>query len=473
MGEGMENNVNKGKKVLLNDKIAIFNFLKRVNITMIITITMIIIFVYLFIYIPMGQELQSSLTNNLIEHGHINYHSVESSVQRAREGATSLSSRTMIKTAIEEYYKGNMTLDDLKLYTLEKYNDGAKALNNVIYAERIVKGNSIAKYNISNSFIPKYNKIDIKSLVAPVIDFNIEESIVIIYSPIVINSETVGFDYVLYTLSNQLDLLCTNGLMVDLINAEEYNEIFDKSKVVKIGNDMILLEAENDFYVISNMEGIYFYTKQGKVDLFKPLTEVTSRIFIGSIAISITFLLAMYIFIIRYAQGEIKILEESRKEFRTIAYIDQLTGAYSRRYLEVWNSTYKIIDEEYAIVMVDVDNFKGINDVYGHSTGDLVLKTIAETVMNHSRQSDIVVRFGGDEFLLILPSANTINAKELMIRIEKNIGSLEILPIPISISYGISDFTGHDTFEKYIKEADQLMYENKTGKKVKESEKAL
>lgn len=464
MGDLMKDG-NRKNKELINDKIAIFNFLKRVTITAIFLISIIVLYVYFFIYIQMSQELKSSLLDKFVESGNINYYLIKSSIQRAEEGANSLSSRTMIRAAIEEYLDGDISLEELKIYTKDKYIDGAKALDNIIYAERIVEEGSIAKYDISNFSIPEFNLNKINSLDAISIEFDIHQSVALIYSPIKTDRGIIGYDYIIYMIKDQLDLLCTAEMMVDLIDDCGCNNILEYSKVLKSEGDMMLLETPIDFYVLYEIGDVKLYTKENKSNLLKPLTRVINHIIIASIVLFIIINIAIYIFIIRYAHDEIKGLDESRKEFKRIAYLDQLTGAYSRRFLEVWNKSYRKDDENYSLVMIDVDDFKKINDVFGHAVGDLVLKGIAECIMKNSRETDIVVRFGGDEFLLILPCSSIDEAKKLMVRVEKHIASIEGISVPIFISYGISSFTKEEAYEKAIKEADELMYKNKIGKK--------
>ena len=110
--------------------------------------------------------------------------------------------------------------------------------------------------------------------------------------------------------------------------------------------------------------------------------------------------------------------------------------------------------------MIDVNDFKKINDTYGHSEGDLVLKEVAKTIMSELRDTDILVRFGGDEFLLILPYSNIGETKKIMEKIEKQLYSMESVSVPVTISFGISSFI-EESYEEAIKVIDKLMYKDK------------
>jgi GGDEF domain-containing protein len=81
-------------------------------------------------------------------------------------------------------------------------------------------------------------------------------------------------------------------------------------------------------------------------------------------------------------------------------YMDALTGAYNRRYYE---DQLKSVDMVAGVAMIDLDDFKFYNDTYGHNAGDLVLETVVKIIRNNIRKTDMLVRFGGDEFLLVMP----------------------------------------------------------------------
>lgn len=155
---------------------------------------------------------------------------------------------------------------------------------------------------------------------------------------------------------------------------------------------------------------------------------------------------------------------------------DSLTSLYNRRYL-MESAKYLIAlskrqHESLSIMMVDIDNFKIINDTYGHGVGDIAIKMIAQIVKACSRKSDIAARFGGEEFILLLPNTKTEEAKIIAEKIRQKI---EVLKIPINehylmltVSIGIAptDTQYHETMnENFWEIADEALYEAKrTGK---------
>ncbi len=156
-----------------------------------------------------------------------------------------------------------------------------------------------------------------------------------------------------------------------------------------------------------------------------------------------------------------------QSQLREQAIRDALTNLFNRRYLEetLERELARAAREVYplCIVMMDIDHFKNVNDVYGHEAGDLVLKTLAETVKNQSRQGDFVCRFGGEEFVLVMPNITIDVAKERVNSLHKSISSLYItfgrFNLNVTISMGISWYPRHgETKEDLLRTADRALY---------------
>lgn len=150
-------------------------------------------------------------------------------------------------------------------------------------------------------------------------------------------------------------------------------------------------------------------------------------------------------------------LEESRNKLSMLVDIDPLTGVYNRRKLRAYVDS---IDEGF-LVFVDIDKFKSINDKWGHQMGDKCLIYLANMLKKIFRNKDGLFRYGGDEFLLILPN---IEKTVLLSRIKQLKQSLRNPPywcIPISISVGFSPFGKKISFSQALKMADKMMYSEK------------
>lgn len=154
------------------------------------------------------------------------------------------------------------------------------------------------------------------------------------------------------------------------------------------------------------------------------------------------------------------------KELERIATIDQLTNIFNRRKLNEMLQANKELADRYAIpfgvIMIDIDNFKKVNDFYGHSVGDITLQTFASIMIEHSRKSDIVGRWGGEEFLIIIPHATKesimIFAENLRIKIE-NYNFKDIQHATASL--GVSIFTKDDSYDEVVARADKALYNSK------------
>jgi diguanylate cyclase (GGDEF)-like protein len=150
-----------------------------------------------------------------------------------------------------------------------------------------------------------------------------------------------------------------------------------------------------------------------------------------------------------------------------MAVTDSLTGLYVRRYFMVKLQEEIHRAERYnkplSIVMVDLDRFKKINDTYGHDAGDRALKTISQFFQRNIRDVDAIGRYGGEEFVMLIPDADKEAAFCLAERLRKELAKvkLEDLP-PITISLGIATYPSDGTdIEELIKKADAAMYEAK------------
>jgi diguanylate cyclase (GGDEF)-like protein/PAS domain S-box-containing protein len=151
---------------------------------------------------------------------------------------------------------------------------------------------------------------------------------------------------------------------------------------------------------------------------------------------------------------------KAEEKIRYIGYHDQLTDLYNRYYFEACEKELKDI-ALLSVIMTDVNGLKLINDTYGHETGDKLLKTYADLLRRSFKQSDLIFRWGGDEFIVILKNTEEAKSWELCNRLIKYCGETLVKDIPLSISVGISSKLKGDDIGKAIREAEDMMYKNK------------
>lgn len=145
-----------------------------------------------------------------------------------------------------------------------------------------------------------------------------------------------------------------------------------------------------------------------------------------------------------------------------LLYIDSLTSVYNRRY---YDEHFQGSDNIQAMVVIDVDNFKHINDNYGHDVGDIVLQNIAQTVLSCVRKTDAVIRYGGDEFVIIFFCIPANIFEKKLERIRYSVDSLIIDGHPeLHMTVSIGGGYGTGTAKGLFKAADSMMYQSKNTK---------
>ncbi|MBU1216798.1 diguanylate cyclase [bacterium] len=162
--------------------------------------------------------------------------------------------------------------------------------------------------------------------------------------------------------------------------------------------------------------------------------------------------------------NEINILLQSQnKEFETMASTDALTGLFNRyKFSELFVSTYKTMmlrDSKMSLILLDIDFFKKVNDTYGHNNGDRVIVKVAQALQHIVRNIDIVCRWGGEEFVVLLPTASIENAIAIAEKIRVYVENMEIPEVgKITISCGISEVEYEDNMKRVIERADKALY---------------
>jgi len=172
---------------------------------------------------------------------------------------------------------------------------------------------------------------------------------------------------------------------------------------------------------------------------------------------------------VKYIQT-LKQLEKKNEELLELSVTDPLTGLYNRRFVleqlrnEIWRK--KRHKKKLAVLLLDIDNFKSVNDNYGHTIGDLVLKEVAVRIKELVRKTDIVSRYGGEEFLIVLTEIDTPKLIQLSDRIRSAIEAVkfDIESLKITVSGGLC-LIGEHCVDDAIAEADEKLYEAKNGGK--------
>lgn len=172
------------------------------------------------------------------------------------------------------------------------------------------------------------------------------------------------------------------------------------------------------------------------------------------------------------SDAAIMTVRQQLRELRRTTRTDALTKIGNRQFLE---GRLRAVIAEYenqgggaAVVFIDIDNFKRFNDTYGHDIGDKVICMVAATLKHNLRNTDVVGRWGGEEFLAILYDVNSFDALKFVCEKLRTLVDFSRLDLPdkslnVTISIGATLLLPHDTPESFVRRSDELMYQSKKG----------
>jgi len=162
-------------------------------------------------------------------------------------------------------------------------------------------------------------------------------------------------------------------------------------------------------------------------------------------------------------------LNSMNESLRILATMDSLTGVFNRRTilesLEKELRRSQRYGKVFSMIIMDIDFFKNVNDTYGHQTGDKVLRSVCDNIKANIRVNDVIGRYGGEEFLIIMPETDTdhaaIAAEKLRLAIGSNPLSEENTRVKVTASFGVSSYRQNDDTKMIIARVDKALYESK------------
>lgn len=278
--------------------------------------------------------------------------------------------------------------------------------------------------------------------------------------PVYLDNEFKGvfsIDIGLHTIQKIVNKNIKYGRLYLLKSNDTILSLKDTSKLIKKLN----YENRDDIYykkitIFDNkLKFVYIIDKNKKrlIVLKKSLPLILVSVFIFFIINIIFYLLLL------------------TKKIKLLSNTDPLTSLLNRRAMEEKIHTLLNISQRYeqdiSFLMLDLDNFKKINDTYGHQAGDEILVAVSNILMKDCRKSDLVSRYGGEEFLICLSNTEIHKAYKLAERIRIDISKLKIPTIDtqITVSIGCTEHIFNEHIEKTINRADKLLYEAKVNGK--------
>lgn len=254
------------------------------------------------------------------------------------------------------------------------------------------------------------------------------------------------------TLGYQMEDLPKNvgfEFFTERLHPDDYQPVMDNMREHLQG----LRDSYEVEYRIRSIDGTYvWYYDRGKV---------TKRDTDGKVLV-----VSGIVFDISKNKRIQKRLKEANEKLNLMAITDALTGCFTRRYmistLEQEIKKAKADQIPLSLMMLDIDHFKTVNDQFGHDMGDLVLKNIVRIILEHLEGTASLCRWGGEEFIILLPATQ----KEKAIQCAENIRSqLSHTPLPqvgiVTASFGVSSYTTGESMASLIQKADGLMYQSK------------
>lgn len=446
--------------------------LQKIRFSILVTMCLIALGSYLLVTQPLRQVLKKSIQQNYIYAAEGVAYTLDNFIEHSMYAAASLSGRSMIKQAMADYKNGRLSLAELQAYTRPEYEDGFAALENLTGAVRMMDNQIIAEQGtVFREKIENVREID---KITPHIDP--AQLMLTIYSPIRDGEDIIGYDIVFVQMSALMHGVHENYMEHKIYSARETEENLAGKELIQHGSEGGRLASDGKVtWYVKPLKHTDFYFVASAPDriIYNPLHSTLARV---------TFTLPVFIFFViivinNYAFGSIgklaKKLEERKNWYKQAALTDQLTGVFSRRHFneifeQYLNGTVPV-QAPLAIAMTDVNNFKHINDTYGHLTGDEVLREIACVLKTHVRSEDKVIRYGGDEFLLLLKDCTLETAEKVLSRVNKTLQANSKFNFPIEISYGISIIRGKEELPQAIQAADARMYKMKEKNKVQDN----
>jgi diguanylate cyclase (GGDEF)-like protein len=294
--------------------------------------------------------------------------------------------------------------------------------------------------------------------------------------PLIYHNRLVGSFEISFSINNLIKYMFENekmALVVDKKNISKYIYKNERNilKTCKLnenyyiwGNICKLFQHKHnvDFYKnINIVENILVFSypikdfnnkKEGYILFLQPENSIYALNEVKNNCKRLQIIIIILYFVILIMIIGVHIYYKSKRQ----AEIDYLTKVYNRKGCV---EKLKMLDH-YSLLVIDIDHFKKINDKYGHDVGDLILKELAHLLSENVRKdSDIVCRWGGEEFLVILKNTNKENALKVAEKLRKIIGNHDFRGIKVTISIGLNEF--EDNFEKTFKLADIKLYQAK------------
>lgn len=416
------------------------------------------------------------ISNSITEPLYLSDHFIHEFSMFGHENVLEMLKSKQIQTDLSEFSLVLTHQGTKRDYCVERVNVKYKQLHAVLFVLSdktlsLEEMSSNAKINrISNALLTLFNQIDIGDDIGKTLSLVLAEAIKVFehghfgavfvvqdnYFKIISN---IGYsseiDNFLLPITDSFLYQSTNGKMDDLVMINDLRTNF-KIYPIKSNTGEISIIKSSIVAPIYYKDSLYgtLGIDSNRLNAYDEDDLIVMRFIRDNIQTIIS--------------NQLTFLERSNQ-----ALTDHMTGLYNRHFLtEHFNSILersKRYSEQFCVVVFDLDNLKETNDHHGHLAGDLVIKAFSKTLQSHARRSDIVARFGGDEFVAIylMCDRTTIEQKLQTLVLESAVLELNqaSTPLPYGFSFGVSSYPEDgESFIDLINTADTRMYDYKSGK---------
>ncbi len=446
------------------------NVINRFKLLIIIYITIVTGATYFSIYLPVKDTLKNNAFENYLHNIKTDDMIIQQFRIRCEDLTINLSNSYLLEIYLNDYIGGIITLEDLKTNTQSKYKERIGNMHNLKSAVRIVKNNIIA----TQGEVDWSEAITMgdKDYLTSKIDIKNQDIIFKVFSPIEINNNTVGYDILEFYMTDIINSVNRDVIKFNLLLSGNAKPSLYNNPVYSLDNMDLFTEGKYTVHIreIDGCDAYLYYKVANKV-LFAAISKLTIIIFISCTVAIIVMVTLTNLLIVKSAGKVLANTEKSKEKYKEFAIRDTLSGAYSRRFFENWIEE-QLADKDnaknfkYTAVLLDVDRFKMINDSFGHIGGDKAIHSVSCVLLATVRTEDYVIRYGGDEFLILFKDCSDEQAESVMERVKEKIHDIDVINFDISISYGIQRIDSPKNIHEAVKMADEKMYAEKKKKNI-------
>ncbi len=267
-----------------------------------------------------------------------------------------------------------------------------------------------------------------------------------------------------YNSNKTLDELRYEALAISSLVRSELVDIgyINENRIQKMAKILIQEKFADDLY---HLDGLVYRAENEQI------ANANNKVFwLSLVLISLVGLCATLIIVLRRLKQEIANRKEIEEQLRHLASVDPLTNLYNRRMfanlMEKETNKARRKQIPYSLVILDIDYFKSVNDQYGHHTGDKVILGIADTIRMVARSCDVCARFGGEEFIILLPETKLFGASSFTSRLQEKINRQLFYSeynetFQVTCSFGIVEWNLATGLDELISKADRALYNAK------------